>query len=78
MFAGVTQVIVVGGAAERARIAPVMLWLFLWATIVYCPVANWVWNANGWIYQMGDLDVRSPFLFSFSPSAFRRCPAYSN
>lgn len=32
MFAGVTQVIVVGGAAERARIGPVLLWLFLWAT----------------------------------------------
>ncbi|GAA5952156.1 hypothetical protein JCM10213_006501 [Rhodosporidiobolus nylandii] len=56
MFAGVTQVIVVGGAAERGRILPVMLFLFAWSIIVYCPVANWVWNANGWIYQLGDLD----------------------
>ncbi|GAA5864396.1 hypothetical protein JCM8547_005809 [Rhodosporidiobolus lusitaniae] len=56
MFAGVTQVIVVGGAAERARIFPVLVFMFAWATIVYAPVANWVWNANGWIYQLGDLD----------------------
>ncbi|GAA5892262.1 hypothetical protein JCM6882_003624 [Rhodosporidiobolus microsporus] len=56
MFAGVTAVIVSGGAAERARTIPTLIFIFLWLTICYCPVANWVWNANGWIFALGDLD----------------------
>nr|AAD40955.1 ammonium transporter MEPa [Microbotryum violaceum] len=56
MFATVTVVILVGGIAERARILPLLIFCFCWATIVYDPIANWVWNPNGWLYKLGELD----------------------
>lgn len=30
--------------------------MFVWATIIYNPIACWTWNASGWVYQMGGLD----------------------
>lgn len=33
-----------------------MVFTFFWATIVYCPVACWVWNVNGWAFKYGVLD----------------------
>jgi len=48
--------IVVGGAFERGRIVPSMVFGFCFATLVYCPVAYWTWNANGWLYNLPSLD----------------------
>jgi Amt family ammonium transporter len=56
MFALITVALVTGGFAERSRIGPVLLFMFCWMTVVYCPIACWVWNANGWAFQHGDLD----------------------
>ncbi|GAA5995954.1 ammonium transporter [Rhodotorula paludigena] len=55
-FAGVTAVIAIGGSAERCRIVPLLVFIFCWSTIVYNPIACWVWNANGWLFSLGDLD----------------------
>lgn len=46
----------IGAAADRARILPAMIFIFVWATIVYNPIACWTWNANGWSLVMGGLD----------------------
>ena len=35
---------------------PAMIWTFLWATLVYCPIACWAWNATGWCYLYGVMD----------------------
>ncbi|CCD25636.1 ammonium permease MEP2 NDAI_0F03180 [Naumovozyma dairenensis CBS 421] len=56
MFAAVTGVLMLGGACERARLFPMMVFLFLWMTIVYCPIACWAWNASGWLAKLGALD----------------------
>ncbi|SCU80080.1 LAMI_0B00738g1_1 [Lachancea mirantina] len=56
MFAMVTGILMVGGACERARLMPMMVFLFLWITIVYCPIACWTWNAEGWLAVFGALD----------------------
>jgi Amt family ammonium transporter len=55
-FCAVTAAIIVGASAERGRLIPMMVFIFLWATIVYCPVACWVWNVNGWAFKWGVLD----------------------
>ncbi|GAA5965785.1 hypothetical protein JCM8115_002999 [Rhodotorula mucilaginosa] len=56
-FATVTACIAVGGAAERIRTGPLLLWIFCWTTIVYSPVAHWVWSPDGWAFtKLGDLD----------------------
>ena len=47
---------VLGGAFERGKIIPSLIFLWLWLTIVYCPIASWTWNANGWAYELGVLD----------------------
>ncbi|GAA5922853.1 hypothetical protein JCM1841_003762 [Sporobolomyces salmonicolor] len=56
MFAALTPVIAIGGCAERARLAPILVVSFLWATIVYNPCACWTWNSTGWGFINGVLD----------------------
>lgn len=56
MFAMVTGALMLGGACERARLGPMMLFLFLWMTLVYNFVACWTWNAEGWLAKLGALD----------------------
>lgn len=56
LFAMCAAAIVIGGAFARGRIIPSLIFLFCWVTIVYCPIALWTWNANGWAYQLGVLD----------------------
>lgn len=55
-FAAVTVAIVMGAIAERGRVLPAMVFSFLWVTVVYCPIACWVWNPNGWAFKYGVLD----------------------
>ncbi|QRV89574.1 ammonium transporter [Ceratobasidium sp. AG-Ba] len=55
-FCCVTVAILMGGVAERGRVMPAMVFSFLWATLVYCPVACWAWNVNGWGFKWGVLD----------------------
>ncbi|GAW14592.1 hypothetical protein ANO14919_039950 [Xylariales sp. No.14919] len=56
MFCGVTAALVIGAVAERGRVLPAMVFVFFWATIVYCPLACWVWNIHGWAFNYGVLD----------------------
>ena len=56
LFCACTVQIVIGGAFERGRIIPSLIFAFLWATIVYCPIACWTWNANGWLFNLPSLD----------------------
>ena len=55
-FCGVTAALVIGATAERGRVIPGMVFTFFWATLVYCPLACWAWNSNGWGFKYGVLD----------------------
>ncbi|KAK2740235.1 hypothetical protein FQN55_008961 [Onygenales sp. PD_40] len=55
-FCAVTAAIIMGAVAERGRLLPAMVFTFFWATLVYCPLACWVWNVNGWAFSYGVLD----------------------
>ena len=55
-FAIITPALIVGALAERIRFGPFILFMLIWSTVVYCPVAHWVWNVNGWLFQYGVLD----------------------
>ncbi|KAG5650638.1 hypothetical protein H0H81_011521 [Sphagnurus paluster] len=55
-FACVTAAILMGGIAERGRVLPAMVFIFMWTTIVYCPLAYWAWGTNGWALKWGVLD----------------------
>ncbi|KAG8723850.1 hypothetical protein FRC09_001493 [Ceratobasidium sp. 395] len=56
MFAAITPMLALGGFAERARVGPIAVFVFVWSTLVYDPIACWTWNANGWSYVLGGLD----------------------
>jgi Amt family ammonium transporter len=55
-FCATTGAIVTGAIAERGRLIPMMVFVFCWATLVYCPIAYWAWNVNGWAFKFGVLD----------------------
>lgn len=48
--------IVAGGAFERGRILPSLIFGFCWATIVYCPLARWTWSEHRWLYNLPAID----------------------
>lgn len=56
LFCAITVMLVIGGSFERGRILPSLIFAFAWITIVYAPIANWTWNANGWLYNLPSLD----------------------
>ncbi|MEM5493673.1 ammonium transporter [Hoeflea sp. AS16] len=55
-FACITPALIVGAFAERIRFSAVMLFVALWVTFVYFPIAHMVWDANGLLFKMGALD----------------------
>ncbi|KAK5717758.1 ammonium transporter Amt1 [Elasticomyces elasticus] len=56
MFASITVALAVGAACERGRMLPCVIFMFVWSTLVYDPIACWTWNPSGWIYKLGGLD----------------------
>jgi len=56
MFAIITPALIVGAIAERVKFSAWCIFVVLWATLVYDPVAHWVWNVSGWLFQKGVLD----------------------
>lgn len=56
MFAAITVALAVGAIAERGRLGPTLVFMFVWSTLVYDPIAYWTWNANGWSAKLGGLD----------------------
>lgn len=56
MFAAITPALAIGAAAERGRILPMTLFLFIWSTLVYDFIAYWTWSGNGWSAKLGTLD----------------------
>jgi Amt family ammonium transporter len=55
-FAIITPALVVGAFAERMKFTAMLVFTGLWLTLVYAPVAHWVWAADGWLFKMGLLD----------------------
>ncbi|KAI0826985.1 ammonium transporter [Trametes gibbosa] len=56
MFAAITPMLAIGAIAERGRLGPIMVFVFVWSTLVYDPIACWTWNSNGWSFLLGGLD----------------------
>ena len=56
MFAVITPALISGAFAERMKFSAYLAFTLLWATLVYDPVAHWVWGPGGWIKELGALD----------------------
>lgn len=56
MFAMITVALISGAVAERIKFSAYCVFVLLWTTLVYDPLAHWVWMTEGWLFKMGALD----------------------
>jgi Amt family ammonium transporter len=49
MFAVITPALITGAFAERAKFSTFLVFMLIWATVVYDPIAHWVWGSGGWL-----------------------------
>jgi ammonium transporter, Amt family len=56
MFAIITPALITGAWAERLKFSSFIVFILLWVTLVYDPVAHWVWGDGGWLKSLGALD----------------------
>jgi Amt family ammonium transporter len=56
MFAIITVALISGAFVERIKFKAFMVFSLLWATLVYDPIAHWVWGVGGFLRNMGALD----------------------
>ncbi|MHB9133673.1 MAG: ammonium transporter [Armatimonadota bacterium] len=56
MFAIITPALIFGAVAERMKFKAYLLFMLLWATLIYDPLAHWVWGVGGLLRNMGALD----------------------
>jgi Amt family ammonium transporter len=56
MFAIITPALIIGAFAERMKFSAFLVFILLWATFVYDPLAHWVWGVGGWLKSLGVLD----------------------
>jgi Amt family ammonium transporter len=56
MFAIITPALIAGAVAERMKFKAYLVFMLLWATLVYDVVAHWVWGTGGWLRALGALD----------------------
>src|SRR4030042_4158368 len=55
-FAIITVALWTGAVVERIKFGALMVLGVAWFTLVYCPVAHWVWGSGGWLGGLGALD----------------------
>ncbi len=56
MLAIITPALIIGGFADRIKFSAFFAFMVLWVTIVYAPMAHWVWAQDGWLGNLGALD----------------------
>ncbi|MFF3688891.1 ammonium transporter [Streptomyces sp. NPDC002187] len=56
MFAVITPALISGALADRVKFTAWAIFVALWVTVVYFPVAHWVWGAGGWLFELGVID----------------------
>jgi Amt family ammonium transporter len=55
-FAAITPALIIGACAERIKFRSLLIFIVLWSTLIYAPIAHWVWNPNGWLHSLGAID----------------------
>lgn len=49
-FAAITPALIIGAFAERIKFRSLLIFIVLWSTLIYSPVAHWVWGQDGWLH----------------------------
>ena len=69
MFAIITPALITGAFAERLKFSALLVFVMLWSTLVYSPIAHWVWGVAGWLGSMGALDFAGGTVVHISSGA---------
>jgi len=69
MFAVITPALITGAFAERVKFSSFLVFVVLWATFIYDPLAHWVWGVKGWMREMGALDFAGGTVVHISSGA---------
>jgi ammonium transporter, Amt family len=56
MFAIITVALITGAVVERMKFSAILIFAVVWFTLVYIPIAHWVWGSGGWLAKLGALD----------------------
>jgi Amt family ammonium transporter len=76
MFAVITPALITGAFAERKRFKAFVIFSLLWATVVYDPIAHWVWGHGGWLGNLGALDFAGGTVVHISSGVSALVAAY--
>jgi Amt family ammonium transporter len=55
-FAAITPALIIGAFAERIRFKSLLIFVVLWTTFIYLPIAHWVWAVGGFLRALGVID----------------------
>ncbi|MDP3765108.1 MAG: ammonium transporter [Nanoarchaeota archaeon] len=55
-FAAITPALIIGAFVGRINFRSLLIFIVLWATFIYAPIAHWVWNPDGWLRGLGAVD----------------------
>lgn len=69
MFAIITPALISGAIAERMKFSAYLIFIVLWATLVYDPICHWVWGPDGWLGTRGALDFAGGTVVHLSSGA---------
>ena len=69
MFAVITPALITGAFAERMKFPAFLVFTLLWTTVVYDPLAHWVWGVGGWLRDLGALDFAGGTVVHISSGA---------
>lgn len=69
MFAVITPALITGAIAERMSFRGFLLFSLLWTSLIYDPLAHWVWGADGWLHALGALDFAGGTVVHISSGA---------
>ncbi|UCH29062.1 MAG: ammonium transporter [Myxococcales bacterium] len=69
MFAIITPALISGAIAERMKFSAYLVFIILWATLVYDPICHWVWGPDGWLGARGALDFAGGTVVHLSSGA---------
>ncbi len=69
MFAVITPALITGAFAERMKFSALLVFTIIWTTVVYDPVAHWVWGVGGWLRNLGALDFAGGTVVHISSGA---------
>src|SRR6059058_4320066 len=69
MFAIITPALIIGAFVERIRFRTLVVFVLLWTTLIYDPIAHWVWGTGGWLHNLGALDFAGGTVVHISSGA---------